>query len=98
LREVCGWLNETFHWRPVFEWDWFVKPDPEDLDAAYINLREQYGLETEGGKDRDNIVMAEIAKRFQDMRENGIPVHVLVGRRNPNGSSLYWGCPNDARA
>jgi hypothetical protein len=90
LKEVYGGLNETFRWRPVFDWDWFVKPDPEDLDAAYANLKQQYGLETGGGKHRDDVVMAEIAKQFHDMRENGIPLHVLLGRRNPNGSSLYW--------
>jgi hypothetical protein len=43
------------------------------------------------------VLVAEIAKQFQPMRENGISVHALLGRRNPDESSLYWVWPYDAK-
>jgi hypothetical protein len=100
LQDAYDWLNTTFHWRPVFDWDWFVKPDPEDqhrnLDVAYADM--QYGLEAGGGKEQSNALMAEIATQFQYMKDSGIPVHVLLGRRNPDESSLYRGWLYDAKA
>jgi hypothetical protein len=99
-QDAYDWLNTTFHWRPVFDWDWFVKPDPEDqhrnLDVAYADMK--YSLEVGGGKAQSNALMAEIATQFQYMKDSGIPVHVLLGRRNPDESSLYWDWPYDAKA
>jgi hypothetical protein len=31
-----------------------------------------------------------IAKRFKHMRNAGIPIHLLIGRRDPDISSCYW--------
>lgn len=36
-------------------------------------------------------------RNFQHLRSVGIPVHVLIGRRNPDQSSLYWGRPHAER-
>jgi hypothetical protein len=77
-----------------------VKPNPEDqhrnLDIAYADMK--YSLEVGGGKAQSNALMAEVATQFQYMRDSGIPVHVLLGRRNLNESSLYWGWPYNAKA
>jgi hypothetical protein len=105
LQKAYRWLNDTFKWRPVFDWDSLMIPESyrdSDLETAYSNLKQQYGLEIaakdEGVKPQNDVLILEIAKQFRCMREGGIPVHVLVGRRHPDTSSLYWGWPYERTA
>lgn len=91
---VYAWLGKTFRWRPVFDWDWFVNPDPNntksDLPEQYEHLRTFWN----GYRELiDDPIIDEIARNFQMMRDAGIPLHLLIGRRDSNGSSLYWGWP-----
>lgn len=98
--DVYAWLSETFSWRPIFDWDWFVKPDHNNSDpnlpSTYERLGEQRGLDpAKQGSLGDGELAAELANQFHLMRDAGIPIHLLIGRRHPDGSSLYWGWPND---
>ncbi|KAF2270207.1 hypothetical protein CC78DRAFT_611865 [Lojkania enalia] len=84
LKEVYDWLSEEFSWRPIFDWDWLMLPEEMEstLDTAYsreLLENEQY--------------LARIENQFQCLREAHIPVHLLIGRRDLHGSSLYWGWP-----
>jgi hypothetical protein len=90
--EVYKWLNTTFKWRPVFDWDCFIKLDHEssgDIStSAHESLKQQWGLDAS-----DNELVVEVAKHFKLMKSAGIPIHILIGRRHPDSSSLYWGWP-----
>jgi hypothetical protein len=96
LLEAYAWLNTTFSWRPIFDWDYFVRPNMENrrgnLDTAFKDIQHQYGLIDTTIHNKD-VLIAEVAKQFQIMRNAGIPIHVLLGRRNSDESSLYWGWP-----
>jgi hypothetical protein len=37
--------------------------------------------------------LVKIAEHFRHLREARIPVHLLIGRRDPDTSSCYWGWP-----
>ncbi|KAF2030753.1 hypothetical protein EK21DRAFT_64688, partial [Setomelanomma holmii] len=100
---VYTWLNTVLRWRPVFDWDWFVKPDHADtghnLHPAYHDLRKEWGLNAPyaGYNGTDRLVL-EVKKQFQLLKDAGIPTHILVGRRPPDRSSLYWGWPYSSEA
>ncbi|EDU43848.1 conserved hypothetical protein [Pyrenophora tritici-repentis Pt-1C-BFP] len=79
IQELYAWLNEVFNWRPIFDWDCFLRTDSDSVDD-----------------NNNNNPIAEIAKHFQYLREARIPVHVILGRRPPGQSSLYWGWPYNA--
>lgn len=93
---VFTWINKTFDWRPIFDWDWFMDPCRGDVDGAYSILVQRWNEETPHSKPSivDKLV-AEVAKRFQVVKDAGIPIHLLVGRRHPDQSNLYWGWPRD---
>lgn len=101
-QRVYQWLNETFNWRPVFDWDWFVKPDPanaeQNLYPAYNVLRNEWSLEalSTAGPHYDKLVVA-LANWFKVLKEARIPINILIGRRHRDGSSLYWGWPYDSK-
>ena len=106
VEDVYAWLNKTFKWRPVFDWDWFVTPNynslDNDLDYAFDQLREQWGFKVDSpasvrGVQYDRLVL-QVAKQFRYMRQSGIPVHLRLGSRGPDTSSLYWGWPYDKTA
>jgi hypothetical protein len=94
---VYKWLNTTFNWRPVFDWDWFIRPKhestEEDTTKIYDRLKQQRGLNDSYSQVGD--LVAEMAKHFEIMKGAGIPVHLLIGRRHPDFSTLYWGWPYD---
>lgn len=101
LATIYKWLRTTFNWSPVFDWDHLINPDA-DSQSAYTNLMEQYGLETVvlGKKTsvKYEMLVNEVVKQFQLMKAAEIPIHILVGRRHPDSSSLYWGWPYDPAA
>ncbi|KAL1796672.1 hypothetical protein ACET3X_005212 [Alternaria dauci] len=96
LKEAYAWLNTTFTWRPIFDWDYFVTSGMEslegNLDVAFSGIRQQYKLGNTT-KSTNEMLLGEVSKQFQIMRDAGIPIHLLLGRRNPDESSLYWGWP-----
>ncbi|KAH7076152.1 hypothetical protein FB567DRAFT_596772 [Paraphoma chrysanthemicola] len=100
--EVYQWLNQTFHWRPVFDWDWFVTPDHRNHDGnlhpAYKNLRMDWPRPPPTEGFHDDLLIIAIQKQFKLLDSAGIPVHILIGRRHPDGPSLYWGWPYDTEA
>jgi hypothetical protein len=99
LAKTYEWLHTTFKWSPVFDWDCFVNPGPADR-SDYTNLMQQYGFSIatdEGGTNSQyHALIAEVSKQFQHMSAAKIPVHILLGRRHPDASYLYWGWPYDA--
>ena len=101
LKEAYTWLNATFAWRPIFDWDYFVscgmESPKENLDVAFSSLEQQYKL---GNTTRstNEVLLGEVSRQFQIMRDAGIPIHLLMGRRNPDESSLYWGWPYNSDA
>lgn len=42
--------------------------------------------------------LEEVADLFRTLREARISIHILIGRRDPAGFSLYWGWPYDPTA
>ncbi|KAF2715505.1 hypothetical protein K504DRAFT_497380 [Pleomassaria siparia CBS 279.74] len=86
MGKVYSWLETVFRWRPVFDWDWFMVPELmyETLDSAYKRLF-AYGKVDE--------LLLRIRTQFDLLREAGIPVHLLIGRRSEKSSSCYWGWP-----
>lgn len=86
LAGLYSWVNRTFKWRPVFDWDWFMVPEKMEstLDPAYNKI---YIGKTD--------YMARIMQHFESLRAAGIPVHLLIGRRKIDTSSCYWGWPYD---
>ncbi|ORY11890.1 hypothetical protein BCR34DRAFT_651868 [Clohesyomyces aquaticus] len=82
---VLKWLNQTFQWRPVFDWDWFMVPEAtESLDDVYRAILV---------KNNQKNLVGRVRQHFQMLRDAEIPVHILIGRRPPSSSSLYWGWP-----
>lgn len=90
-QNVYEWLNRTFNWRPVFDWDSLVRCRDMGHDQAYKQLWERYGLDSPHSICHD--ANAEIADQFQSLKFAGIPIHILFGRRYSYSSSLYWGWP-----
>jgi hypothetical protein len=93
IGEVYKWLEQAFHWRPVFDWDWFMVPDnmKNTVDTAYTKLfGTEYCAATE-------VVVKRIRTHFSLLKEAGIPVHLLIGRRSEEKSSCYWGWPYDEK-
>ncbi|KAG9189311.1 hypothetical protein G6011_06179 [Alternaria panax] len=99
LKEAYAWLNTTFAWRPIFDWDYFVSSGREtvkgNLDIAFSSIHQQYKLGNPTKKNNE-VLIGEVAKQFQIMRDAGIPIHLLLGCRNSDESSLYWGWPYDS--
>ena len=67
--------------------------DSEKLHPAYEEPLRKSGLTGPTQAARDATLMAEIVTHFLAMRDGGIPIHVLIGRRHTDGSSLYRGWP-----
>ena len=109
LQEAYLWLNENFNWRPIFDWDYFLNPNSAAWNDATTTVcgntsliprpthpKEQVLDDIRANE--DGLILEETAKHFQYLQKAGIPVHVLLGRRPPGQSSLYWGWPCDAAA
>jgi hypothetical protein len=99
LQQAYRWLNDTFKWRPVFDRDSFVNSNSNgdnSLRMVYSTLRQQFEPESDTSDGNDDVLLAQIAKQFQYMRECCIPVHIPLGRRHIDTSSLYWGWPYNA--
>lgn len=107
-QEAYSWLNENLSWRPVFDWDCLLKPNSEAWKDATLtvfgNIRppkvpnEKDQVLVDIRANEDGLIIEETTKHFQYLRKAGIPVHVLLGRRAPDQSSLYWGWPYNADA
>jgi hypothetical protein len=89
MGQVYKWLEQIFRWRPVFDWDWFMVPDNmrDTVDIAYTKL---FGTEYDT---TTSVLIKRIRTHFNLLREAGIPVHLLIGRRSEQQSSCYWGWP-----
>ncbi|PSN73914.1 hypothetical protein BS50DRAFT_3813 [Corynespora cassiicola Philippines] len=90
--EIYYWLNYTFKWRPIFDWDWLmVKSEminPEIYpDEAYPLLT---GAWAEAPYNR-YYSLKTIEAHFRWLKEADIPIHLLIGRRDTEKSSCYWG-------
>ncbi|KAF2180831.1 hypothetical protein K469DRAFT_753175 [Zopfia rhizophila CBS 207.26] len=83
LVEVFRWLNENLNWRPLFDWDWFMRLDKAEptvnMKNEYLWNRVQLGPLLQG-----------ITQHFKWLRYSGIPLHLLIRCR----SGLYWGTPD----
>lgn len=84
LTQLYRWLNDVFHWRPVFDWDWLMLPEKmrDTVDIAYRKL---FSERTD--------YIARIENQFRSLKNAGIPVHLLIGKRSRENSSCYWGWP-----
>ena len=71
LPEIFNWLNATFKWRPLFDWDELMLPDSPNAPS---------GNE-----------LAQILEHFCWLRAARIKLHLLIGNRATQASSLYWG-------
>ncbi|KAF2653123.1 hypothetical protein K491DRAFT_718345 [Lophiostoma macrostomum CBS 122681] len=82
--EIYRWLNEAFKWRPVFDWDWFMVPEKmlDTVDSAYQMM---FSNETD--------CLGRIEDQFRSLKDAGISLHLLIGRRDESSSSCYWGWP-----
>lgn len=54
----------------------------------YEAAKKQFGLESSA-----NDIVNKIAGQFQLLKQAGNPLHILIGRRPLDTSSLYWGWP-----
>lgn len=88
LTEVYQYLNVTFGWRPVFDWDWFMLPKHKRKipDSAYERMLEE-----------DKDYLARIEQQFRYLQGAGIPIHLLIGRCKEGHSSCYWQCPDSEK-
>ena len=86
MENVYQWLNTTFSWRPIFDWDWFMLPGRmrETLDPVYSLTYS------------DPLFFDRIETHFRMLRKAGIPLHLLIGKRPQKESSLYWGAVSSA--
>jgi hypothetical protein len=84
LTYLFSWLCDTFQWKPVFDWDCFMVPKDihKTIDPAYQSVLT-----------RAPFYMELLEEQFKSLRRAGIPLHLVIGRRNPNQSSCYWGRP-----
>ena len=106
LHMVYSWVENTFAWRPVFDWDWFMNPanmrftaDPALVNMAEVDDWRIHTGSTRGPGKRGKVLQAAlgtIKKHFGMLNEAKIPVHLLIGRRDPDVSSCYWGWPYTA--
>ncbi|KAF1917465.1 hypothetical protein BDU57DRAFT_528088 [Ampelomyces quisqualis] len=89
------WLSATFNWRPVFDWDCLVNPEANNPGnsrrSVYEVAKKQFGLESLA----EHEIVKNMAEQFQLLKQAGIPLHILIGRRPLDTSSLYWGWPYD---
>ncbi|KAF2015483.1 hypothetical protein BU24DRAFT_179344 [Aaosphaeria arxii CBS 175.79] len=85
-RNVYDFLSKTFKWEPLYDWDWLMQPErmAQSVDPAYQKIYDKGDY------------MERIKTQFQYMREAGIPIHILIGRRKYDTSSCYWGWPYNA--
>ncbi|KAF2448319.1 hypothetical protein P171DRAFT_470126 [Karstenula rhodostoma CBS 690.94] len=115
LKAVYPWLEDTFKWRPVFDWDWFMVPQnmsvTENPNLVTINRGgkghgrpadwQLEGKQADGrgtpGKELER-TLGNIKKQFGLLNEAHTPVHLLIGRRDPDVSSCYWGWPYTKKA
>ncbi|KAF1995513.1 hypothetical protein P154DRAFT_623964 [Amniculicola lignicola CBS 123094] len=92
---VYSWLERTFRWRPVFDWDFFVNNDhPQTLS------KQADGATHEEQIRNHNDLIERIRGHFEAMSKAGIPIHLLIGRRQDGAhtSSCYWGIPYNVNA
>lgn len=96
MGEVYKWLDQVFQWRPVFDWDWFMVPDKmqDTLDMVYARILAESATEHYTATEA---ILKRICTHFNLLKESGIPVHLLIGRRSEEKSSCYWGWPYDEK-
>jgi hypothetical protein len=87
---VYQWLNTTFNWRPVFDWDCFLGSDHKGLYEALLQRWRFYAKPSKPGD-----IVRRVAEQLKRLSDAGIPVHILIGRLHPDQLSLYWGAIND---
>ncbi|KAF2205279.1 hypothetical protein GQ43DRAFT_468343 [Delitschia confertaspora ATCC 74209] len=73
---VYQWLNKTFKWRPVFDWDWFMVPErmAGNLDAVYELLKVLEGKlkrREDAVKKREDAMKQQEEKVKQQYKEQG---------------------------
>jgi hypothetical protein len=104
------WLRQKFHWQPVFDGDSLMRPELNIANPRRnqgydkVAQRRMPGVEEpdnyarelwlEGGPPQEQL-LADVGKAIETMKKAGIPLHVVLGRRHPDGSNLYWGWPRD---
>jgi hypothetical protein len=86
LTEIYKWLKNTFNWKPVFDWDWFMVPEKmlDTVDSAYQMM-----------VSNEMDCLSRIEAQFRSLKNAGVPLHLLIGRRDERSSSCYWGWPYD---
>ncbi|KAF2634305.1 hypothetical protein P280DRAFT_414092, partial [Massarina eburnea CBS 473.64] len=96
---IYSWLAETFRWRPTFDWDWFMVTEKmiEDADPRLISkeMKENWLNHDHPETSGLNQALKTIRITFQNLKESGISIHLLIGRRQIDQSSCYWGWPFD---
>ncbi|KAJ4294151.1 hypothetical protein N0V90_007841 [Kalmusia sp. IMI 367209] len=99
LKAVYPWLASTFKWRPVFDWDWFMVANqmvgthnPNLVDISSPSDWKGFSKPRNYGKALAR-ALTDIKNQFILLNDANIPVHILIGRRNPDHSSCYWGWP-----
>ncbi|KAL5115353.1 hypothetical protein ACEQ8H_006729 [Pleosporales sp. CAS-2024a] len=87
---VYKWVRDTFNWQPIFDWDCFVIPGHSDPDSLYAELVRNWDAHHSSKSTDRDAFMKEVAKQFDALKQAGIPIHILIGRRNASQSNLYW--------
>ncbi|KAH5407362.1 hypothetical protein HBI46_188360 [Parastagonospora nodorum] len=87
MSKVYQWLNSTFKWRPIFDWDSFPGPTPKGSHEA---LLQRWNLDP---KLKPEQLLDTILTQFSLLNDTNIPIHILLGRRHPDKPSLYWVTP-----
>ncbi|KAH8704584.1 hypothetical protein GQ44DRAFT_777949 [Phaeosphaeriaceae sp. PMI808] len=98
--ETYVWLNRYLKWRPILDWDWFVRPDLQNTDKSlednYRQMKSQWSSTSTAHRPPANEVSTELINQIKLMKNAGIPIHILIGRRPRSTSSLYWGWPHNS--
>lgn len=91
LGDVLPWVEKTFKWRPVFDWDSLMVPvQREDASLAPRTFQDEWLLSSE-----TDYPVSHLEAQFKSLKAAGITVHILIGRRDPDLPSCYWGWPYD---
>jgi hypothetical protein len=97
---VYSWIHRTFDWHPIFDWDAFIRLEYRNgegrLSTSYREIRKRLGLDASHSRYDD--LLTVIAQHFKHLKNAGIPIHLFIGCRHPDISSLYWGWPYDETA
>jgi hypothetical protein len=97
---VYSWIHRTFDWHPIFDWDAFVRLEYRNgegrLSTSYREIRKRLGLDASHSRYDD--LLTVIAQHFKNLKNADIPIHLFIGCRHHDTSSLYWGWPYDETA